>query len=138
MLAIALVAAGQSPVQHVTQGDLEVFTGPYSSFPDNPDGVIGFFPDSQRVYGLSVVVINADPMPCAAYRVQVDLTLENGDVIHVDQSFRVTWGNWQAAWFIVQPDLKKPPVSIAHLVITKQREDVPVEIPLAVPETEAR
>lgn len=129
MLLTALIALGQSPVQHVTQGDLEVYTGPYSNFPDDPGNTVGFFPESQRVYGLWVIISDAGSSP-DAYRIEVELTLADGTVVHVNESHRAYWGTW----YIVSTTLKSPVVSIAHLVITKQREDAPVEVPLAVPD----
>ena len=123
-LLLAAAAIAQSPVQHVVQGGLEVWTGVYSNMPDMAPEAMGVDP-AKRIYGLSIIIVSADPA-VTGYRIQADVTFKDGAVIHVDELRSTYWG----CWYWEALGSKVPPVKLSGLVITPVVAQPAVEIPL--------
>jgi hypothetical protein len=121
---LAAAAIAQSPVQHVTQGGLEIWTGVYSNMPDNAPAAMQADQGS-RIYGLSVIIVSADPA-VVGYRIQADVTFSDGAVVHVDELRPTYWG----CWYREEVGSKTPPLKLSGLVIMPVTARPSVEIQL--------
>lgn len=123
-LLLAATAIAQSPVQHVVQGGLEVWTGIYSNMPDSAPPAMPVN-SANRIYGLSVIIVSTDPA-VTGYRIQGDVTFAGGAIVHVDELRPTYWG----CWYSEAVGSKTAPVKLSGLVITPVVPRPSVEIPL--------
>jgi hypothetical protein len=121
-LLLAAAAIAQSPVQHVVQGGLEVWTGIYSNMPDRAPEAMRVDP-AKRIYGLSIIIVSTDPA-IVGYRIQADVTFEDGPVVHVDELRPTYWG----CWYREAVGSKTAPVKLSGLVITPVTARPAIEI----------